>query len=161
MTPKDGMRFTSKVEKGPGCWTWIGCIGTHGYGDIRWNGRTDKAHRVSWEIAYGPIQQGMQVLHRCDNRRCVNPDHLFLGTQKDNVADMMAKGRDGHGYAAGDAHPCSRLTSMQVTEIRRRHANGARGAHLAREYGVSPHHICSITKGRAWASIVPERKGTR
>lgn len=84
------------VDRGPGCWEWPGAQG-NGYGMILMpDGRLRGAHRVAWELANGPIPDGLFVLHHCDNRACVRPDHLFLGTQGDNVRDMYAKGR-GHG----------------------------------------------------------------
>lgn len=98
------------------CWTWTAGVEQDGYG-ILWRGKTYlRAHRVSWELAHGPIPEGMNVLHRCDVPACVNPAHLFLGTQQDNVADRHAKGRDATGLRngkhthpertpRGDAHP--------------------------------------------------------
>ena len=87
-------RFWSKVEKGDGCWLWRGAIGSHGrYGQFNVVNRSRPSHRVAWELVNGPIPAGLYVLHRCDVGLCVNPAHLFLGTQKDNMADMMAKGR--------------------------------------------------------------------
>ena len=78
------------------CSEWTGATDDDGYGRRRWRGKVRKAHRVAWEIAYGPIPEGAKVLHRCDNPPCIEPTHLFLGTQADNVADMIAKGRQGH-----------------------------------------------------------------
>lgn len=88
-------RFWPKVQRGEGCWLWTGACDTYGYGLIRWRQRDrwDKAHRVSWIIASGPIPNGLCVLHKCDNPPCVNPAHLFLGTQADNMHDMKIKGR--------------------------------------------------------------------
>src|SRR5688572_5586831 len=87
-------RFWSKVDKTTTCWLWVGTRHYKGYGDFAPSGQKKvKAHRYSWELHKGKIPNGMQVLHRCDNPPCVNPDHLFIGTNRDNVSDAIAKGR--------------------------------------------------------------------
>lgn len=90
-TPRDE-RFWQKVEKTDTCWLWRGSKNTTGYGQLRTD-RLEKAHRISWEIHNGPIPDGLAVLHACDNPPCVNPSHLWLGTQADNARDRQAKGR--------------------------------------------------------------------
>lgn len=89
-------RFWQKVDRrgNEQCWIWISVRNSDGYGQFRTGGAfMDKAHRESWRMANGPIPEGLSVLHRCDNPSCVNPNHLFLGTQQDNIADMLRKGR--------------------------------------------------------------------
>jgi len=88
-------RFMEKVQPEPmsGCWLWDGAITGGGYGEMRYLDRRQDAHRVAWMIHRGEIPDGLYVLHRCDVKLCVNPDHLFLGTQKQNIHDMMRKGR--------------------------------------------------------------------
>lgn len=86
-------RFWSRVRITDGCWEWTANHLPAGYGLVKAEGRSHLAHRVSWELAHGPIPAGMLVLHRCDNPACVRPDHLWLGTQKQNIADMLTKGR--------------------------------------------------------------------
>lgn len=95
-------RFWNKVDKETesGCWEWVGST-RNGYGCIRPIGVTKYSHRVSWELHNGPIPDGLWVLHKCDNRKCVNPDHLFLGTNQDNVNDKMSKGRGPVGARNG------------------------------------------------------------
>lgn len=89
-------RFVSP-EPNTGCWLWTGYYSYNGYGRVRQNHRKTPAHRMVWELAHGPVPAGMFVLHRCDTRPCVNPDHLFLGTAQDNVNDMVSKGRSRFG----------------------------------------------------------------
>ena len=91
-------RFWPKVEKGSPaeCWLWKGAVNNQGYGQILFNGKVCLASRVSWVMHIGPVPDGLFVLHHCDTPACINPGHLFLGTQTDNMADMAAKGRNGH-----------------------------------------------------------------
>jgi HNH endonuclease len=86
--------FWAKVDKSGECWIWTGCKMPKGYGKLKFEGRYDLAHRVSWVIANGPVTPGLIVCHRCDVPSCVNPAHLFLGTYSDNTQDMLAKHRD-------------------------------------------------------------------
>lgn len=144
-------RFWSKVEKADSCWLWRARTMPNGYGvvGIR-RGVTNLAHRVAWELAHGPIPAGMKVCHRCDVRNCVNPDHLFLGTQADNITDMIAKGRN----ARGEKMTGAKLTEVQVREIRQRHAIGSvTQTQLATEYGVASTTIGKILRRQRWAHI--------
>lgn len=94
---QDIERFNSKVDRSGECHSWTGSLVTNGYGAFYWGGRLRTAHRVAWEIVNGPIPAGMCVCHHCDNPRCVNVAHLFLGTNRDNVADRVAKKRTWNG----------------------------------------------------------------
>lgn len=144
-------RFWSKVavSRRDDCWEWLAGKNSRGYGMIAIHKIMRLAHRVAYELAVGPIPEGMCVCHKCDNPVCVNPSHLFLGTQADNVADMDAKGRGNR--PAGEHHPRAKLTADQVGEIRRRYTGG-RGEQktLAAEYGVNNQSISDIVLNKRW-----------
>lgn len=129
-----------------GCWLWTGAS-VSGYGAINIGTKGGVlAHRVLWEMTFGPIPDGLFVCHRCDVRACVNPHHLFLGTNADNMADCHAKGRGSYG----STRPAAKLTEDQVREIRARRATGESTKALGREYGVGHQIISSIALGKAW-----------
>lgn len=133
------------------CIEWTGARIPEGYGQ-KWNPRTKKAelaHRLAWEKANGPIPAGMFVCHKCDNPPCVNPEHLFLGTPKDNMADKCRKGRQPRG----ETHPRAKLTERDVREIRRADGHGSSQRELARLYGVSPRSIQFIIQRRTWTHV--------
>lgn len=128
------------------CVIWDGPIDRHGYGR---RGRSRAAHRVYWEIAYGEIPDGMCVCHRCDNRACVEPTHLFLGTNQDNVDDRESKGRGTYGGRNGR----TKLTESDVLKIRKANSLGFSHAQLAEEYRVSKSQIQRITSRQHWTHI--------
>lgn len=133
----------SKVEQMPsGCHEWTGHVMPNGYGQVRHNG-TAYAHRVAYELHKGDIPQGLYVLHSCDNRKCVNPAHLFLGTFDDNMADMVAKGRQAHGEKNFHA----KLTKDQVIAIR---SSVGTQREIAARYSVSRSLISMIRSERIW-----------
>lgn len=132
-----------------GCWLWTGYINKRsGYGIFSRKGKSVQAHCESYKTFKGDTN-GLCVLHTCDVRSCVNPDHLFLGTRTDNIRDMDKKGR--RNTPKGEAHRWSILTQQQVDEIRELPKTMGSGAFLARKYGVSNVTICSIRKGTRWA----------
>ena len=145
-------RFWRKVDKSGECWEWTGSRRSKGYGDLVKEGRNVGAHRISYELANGPIPDGLCVCHHCDNTGCVNPDHLFLGTSAENTADMIAKGRAVHGR--GETLYSAKLTEQNVRDIRAKHSEGVTGSSLAREYGVTTGTISHIIKGRRWKHLL-------
>jgi len=145
-------RFWEKVQRSDGCWLWAGAHNQWGYGrivDVLGARKLVSAHRVSWEIHRGKIPVGLHVLHRCDNPPCVNPDHLFIGTARDNKADEVRKKRHNFGSRNGMAV----LTDTLVSELRRRCAAGEQQLKLAREYGLSPSGLNAVILGRSWRHL--------
>lgn len=141
------------LEDESGCWEWQGSRTIQGYGRLRMpekRGGVIKAHRRAWELAKGPIPDGMYVLHHCDNRPCVRPDHLFLGTLTDNMQDMAAKGRAAGFQRRGAAHPLAKLTVEDVSAIRALPYHHGLYAEIARELGVSEGQISAIYRGKSW-----------
>lgn len=145
------LESASVPEPNTGCWLWMRGMTACGYGSLavaRMGIRENRANRLAWMAAHGRIPKGMHVLHRCDTRACVNPDHLFLGSNRDNVADRVAKGRsDG---AKGIGHGMSKLTDEAVREIR---ASDKPSSELARQFGVHRMTIRRVRYGRSWLHV--------
>lgn len=143
-------RFQSVISPEPmsGCWLWAACADRLGYGQWRFDGRIQKAHRVAWQLYRAPIPNGLLVLHRCDVPSCVNPDHLWLGTQADNVADMIAKERQRHDRnPRGEHNGRAKLTESDVQAIR---ASSESQHVCARRFGVGSTAIANIRRGKRW-----------
>lgn len=161
-------RLLDKTGGPQSCWSWSGPVNGSGYGGIFFEGRPQGAHRVAWQLEYGPIPQGMLVLHTCDNRRCCNPTHLFLGTQRDNIRDCQAKGRandDAKGHR-GSAHVGAKLTEADVEAIREATKDWRPGRDpvtgryrpspikaIAKQYGVSLPIIYQVVRRKIWTHV--------
>lgn len=170
-------RFKSKfkiVENG--CWEWTACIGSGGYGTFNYKGKTQRSHRIAWELYCGEIPVNMDVLHRCDVRNCVNPNHLFIGTHTDNMQDASEKGRLSNrknrlgkfhtqesknkisigriGKYGGESNPRAILSESDIVEIRQINSMyGLSKNKVALEYGISVYTINDIVKYRSWKHI--------
>lgn len=161
VTEQPEKRFWSKVDKnGPipahqaelgACWIWTAQIGKDGYGRFQLRaGRPIRAHRYAFDPTAGDLPSGLFVCHRCDNKRCVNPGHLFLGTPADNMADMAAKGRS----CKGEANRGAKLTSDQVVEILALHATGLHTqSTLADRFGIASSQINNIVRRKQWRHV--------
>lgn len=152
-------RLWAKVDRSGDCWNWTGTRFGNGYGDIHiWrDGKWTHglAHRVMYELVHGPIPAGMNVLHSCDNRRCVRPDHLHLGSQSENIREMDARGRrNTTTYARGEQSGNAKLTDEDVRVIRAVYT-GRYGepSILARRYNVSVQVINAVLSGKTWTHV--------
>lgn len=147
---KDLAYLKSRSTEDPitGCWIWQRAIQRCGYGKAKFGDKIQSSHRIAWQLAYGNIPTDAWVLHRCDNKLCVNPEHLFLGDVKSNTADKVAKQRQNRGELV----PQSKLTEAQVLEIRARWPAETQ-ASLAREFGVTRPKISLIVNRKNWKHI--------
>ncbi|HEX6786956.1 MAG TPA: HNH endonuclease [Acidimicrobiales bacterium] len=141
------------------CWEWTGWREWDGYGLLRVDGRPQKAHRLAWRLTRGDIPTGLYVLHRCDNKPCVRPAHLYLGTQNDNMRDVWRRQGERRRGAMrrGDACTFRKLSESQVLEIRALAAdvvgNGLTYRAIAERYGVNESSIGQIVRRRTWTHI--------
>lgn len=151
--------FWTRVVKTDGCWEWNGARSIfvkrkgEGYGVMRAQGKNQFTHRFSWEIHNGPIPNGLLVLHKCDNPPCVNPDHLFLGTYLDNARDRDSKGRLNHRNIYGEEVGTSKLTTVQVLEMRRLHKDGVHRNEIAKIFGRPVIHVNQIVYRYTWKHL--------
>lgn len=151
-------RFWAKVDKSGECWLWTGAKNSKGYGSFRVNGKQVSTHRLSYQMHLGDIPLGLCVCHKCDVRHCVNPDHLFVGTHKDNWLDAKGKGRlkniiRGGSVVYGEKHGKARLTKDQVKLIRKLSNEGTSDTVLARRFSVARGTIYDVITRRTWKHI--------
>ena len=162
-------RFWSKVRMGGSdeCWDWTASVfrgEKGGYGRFLLAGKIRYAHRVAWRLTNGEIPDGLFVLHKCDNRRCCNPAHLFLGTKQDNADDMVAKGRHGtkihpNYLPRGASHWKVKITEAQAVGIMARLLMGVPRMRVAEEFGTTYSIVHSIHIGRAWKHLFVQEAG--
>lgn len=158
-------RFWAKVLKTDGCWLWLAGLNSYGYGQFWLNGKNDLAHRVSMSGSGVDIPAGMSVLHSCDNRRCVRPDHLFIGSQATNMADMKDKGRAASGrnhgsYVSPDNFPrgekvwTAKLTAEDVIRIREMFSAGVSYLDISHKFKIDRRHTWGIVNRRSWKHVL-------
>ena len=144
-------RFWEKVDKSGECWTWRGRRTPNNYGEFTVGYQKFGAHRFSWMLHSGPIPDGLYVCHHCDNPPCVNPDHLFLGTAKENMRDQIRKGRGA--YRVGENSKVTKLTNEMVKDIYQRACAGEQYLAIAKSLDVSRNLVTSIARGRTWRHV--------
>lgn len=145
-------RFWPKVDKnGPnGCWNWKGGVCSASYGIFHFNHKQENTHRVAWEMVHGPIPEHMYICHHCDNKICVNIKHLFLGTARENQLDAFRKGRK---VLVGEANSLSKLTEIEVLDIRKALIAGENQYSVAAKYGTTQSNISRIGKRHLWKHL--------
>jgi hypothetical protein len=148
------MLFWSQVEiSESGCWNWKGGRISNRYGTFSLGGKGGLlAHRVSWLFTFGIIPSGLKCLHECDNGFCVRPDHLFIGTQTDNMQDMLSKGRDN--YANGSTHPMAKMTREQIIKLRKLASTGGYvDRELSKMFGIARSVVNKIRNRKLWSWV--------
>lgn len=138
------------VDPVTGCWNWQKRKNEWGYGVLHFDSKTLLAHRYAWQHVHGDVPDGLLVCHKCDNPACVNPEHLFLGTDKDNSDDMVAKRRNRQ--PKGERHPSAKLTERDVQEIRQL-IGKEQSTVIAKRYGVTDRAIAAIKFGKTWRHL--------
>lgn len=145
LSEKQVAYFWSLVEKSEGCWIWSGNVGKDGYGKVTFSKRTLRAHRVSYAISNGVCIDslgGLLVCHKCDNRLCVSPNHLFSGSQLDNIRDMLSKKRERPPF--GENHWNTKVSHNDVLSMRQLYASGNTQASIAFRFGVDQSHVSRV-----------------
>jgi hypothetical protein len=173
-TPKANNRFWDRVDirNDSDCWEWVGTKGSAGYGYLYLNGIKLTVTRVMWMVKVGKIPSGHIICHKCDNPSCVNPNHLFVGTFKDNSADMTLKGRNGshakpenlfrgkhqntEPWPRGEKHFRTKITKDDVLLVRKLNAEGFSGVEISKKTGVKYHTVSDILLNRSWTHVKEE-----
>ena len=143
LTERNLRNFWKKVDKTDSCWNWTGCLQSNGYGQIRIDGVARYSHRLSYEMHNCEIPEDKHILHKCDNRKCVNPEHLFLGNQASNMADCAAKKRNAYGTRNG----LSKVTEEQLADIKSLLNDGVSCKCISEKYNLHYNTIYKIKKG--------------
>ena len=147
-------KFWSKVSKAEenACWEWSGALRWNGYGVFRHLNKSVLAHRASFIIHKGPIPDGCVICHSCDNRKCCNPNHLWSGTQKENLQDMFNKNRDAKSKPKGSCqnHPRAKLKNTDIDIIKNEYKSGISSRIIAKKYNVSKRTILNVVQGKNW-----------
>lgn len=151
--------FWRYVEKTEACWLWTGPKMTRGYGLYFMNGKRRGAHRLAYEFTYGQIPEGLLACHKCDNPPCVRPDHLFLGTVGDNMADAARKGRSRTKPRPGQDNPRAKLTDFSVLAIRKAMASGVTRKQLQHQFkDICISTLDKIIYNQTWKHLPPTQK---
>ena len=153
------LRLMSRVRVSGECWVWAGPTSTRGYGQMGVSGYPARVHRLAWRLNKGRIPKGLCVCHHCDNRPCVRPDHLFLATHQENMADMKRKGRAAKRL--GSLSNSALLTEADVAEIKIRNHAGETSASIAKSFPVGRAAIDKIASGDNWSHVVVDLPGER
>lgn len=148
---KSIINFWDRIQKNGDCWEWTGAISHNGYGLTTRKNKSVSTHRLAYELVYGPIPDGLIVCHKCDNKRCIRPDHLFAGTHKDNTLDAVKKNR--LNTSKGSSHYLAKLNEDKVREIRRLRKQGMSHIEIAKIFNIHSSLSCQITTGTAWRHI--------
>lgn len=152
--PSIHVRLYSRIKVSEsGCWVWQGAKTQRGYGSLKFDGKPCAAHRLSYELSHGIISPGMQVMHSCDNRACINPAHLSQGTAKDNSNDAAEKNRTAH--QVGSLSGMAKINEEQALEAMRMMASGKTRREIAAVYGISRDTITKIRSGIRWPHLQP------
>lgn len=151
ITHRQSKKLFNKImpEPNTGCWIWIGAYDNTGYGRYKMGNTTEAAHRVLFRLYKDKIQKGFLICHSCDNRFCVNPDHLFAGTHQDNADDMINKKR--HIY--GEKKWCAKFKESDIINVRNLYDSGITQMEIALKYNCSQSHISEITTRKQWKHL--------